>query len=250
MLFYLINELTEIKPDRAQRLGRPSSIVVNEYKELQTWIGNKYLNHGNNMAHTLSLVRNQINKIRDAKVFTEDGRSLNLFFSRGLHFAKRCSELYKKPNSTTKKVISKKLQLYVSPTLYLYDKNLINNLIKEKKCVLYDKQIPSYNHNKKVNTFEYRIKHAKDLPSPKYIITGKSFIALKKKDRIDYLNYAKMVEKAFPETILIHVTHISFGVTKQRNSTANEKHPLTGKRLLEILYNLEQGKYSKQRVTL
>jgi hypothetical protein len=231
-----------------QRMGGPSAITIQQYDVLQKWLGKKYLNHGNNMAHTLALVFNQLNKERDKIVFTENGRSLNLFFSRGLYFSKRCATLYtNQKNVTYKTRSSKDLQLYISPAIYLYHRNPIEIMIKEKKGVLYDKEIPSYDHNCDVNTYEYRLADRATLPAPAYIITGRGFGSLRKENRIDYGKYATLVANFFPETILIHTPHISFGTCKKKNQTGNGKRPLTGKRILEILYNLEQGRYDKYK---
>jgi len=244
MDLYIIDEDVEIKPPRIQRRGRPSSNFVQEYNKLQNWIGKKYLNHGNNMAHTLKLVFNQLNKERDLEVFTEDGRSLNLYISRGLYFSKRCATLYTdQQNPTHRKRSSKNLGLFISPALYLYDRAPIEELVEEKKCVLYAKAIPSYDHGCDVQTYEYRLNHRLDLPAPRYIITGRAVSALRKTARIDYDQYTQLVAKIFPNTILIHTPHISFGVDKKRHETGNGKTPLTGKRILDILYNIESGKY-------
>lgn len=249
MEFYKIDEDVEIKPALMQRRGQPSSAFVQEYDSLQKWISTRYLNHGNNMAHTLSLVFNQLNKKRDKLVFSENGRSLNLYFSRGLYFAKNCSNKYtNQKNSYYRKTSNGNLGLYISPAMYLYNKNSIEKLVEEEKCTLYDGSIPSYDHGKTVNAYEYRLNDREDLPQPVYIITGRSFCAkLRQKNRVDYKQYTKLISEVFPDTILIHIPHVSFGTGKDKYSTANEKHPLTGKRVLDILYNLEQGKYTKYK---
>lgn len=254
MKYYIIDQKSEIKPKRNQLMGRPSDQIKEDYKKLQKYIGKRYLNHGNNVAHTLGLVRNQLNKKRDREVFTPNGRSINLHISRGLCFTKNCSQLYARKDRDELELIQNLIDkypfaLFITPAMYLYHRKPIEKLIEDGKGILYDGNIPSYDHQSDVNTYEYRIDDADDLPDPAYIIIGKNAGKdLIEENRINFEAYALLIKELYPETILIYLKHVYFGTNKNGTSTGNELTPLTGKKLMDAIYNIKQGRYKCKQI--
>jgi hypothetical protein len=248
MKYFRIDKTNEIKPTGIQNIGRPASQRRERYKDLNNWAIRFFVNHGNHLAHTLDLVHNQLNILGDRKVYEEDGRSINLHTSRGLCFCSSSCFLYTMSNRGKENVITINGQpyaLYTTPALYIYDKALIDNLVKEDKADWYPDEIPSYKHRKGDKTYEYRVRHAIDLPAPKYIVIGKNYFGLVKENRWELKEYLNMVKTYFPKVTILHLPEIRLGATKEPDATGNNMAPLSGLRLLEALYHIETKKYKQ-----
>jgi len=236
-----MNLMNQNPPRDFRLIGRPSLGAIQVMQSLNTWMFNKYANHGNVAAHLFGVIRDQVNKTQDVlheKEFHKNGRSLNRFATRGMFFCgttMRYYDLRFRKHGTPDPCYNTRYKwgYYLTPILYLYDINAIQKLMAVRAATYFEHKIPTYSHNFSEKVHEIRVHDRTTLPKPSLIIVGKAYTALRASERIDIRTLHSVAG-----CDILHLPHINLYSNKDDAATGNATTSKNAIRIIECIKSL------------
>ena len=233
-MIFTIHQEDEPKPKREYRLrGRPNIAAQETMKECNDWITARYFNHASCAGHIRGELHDQVNKERDileGDMFGPDGRSLNKFPTRGMCIDQAIMRQYDTLFRAYKRPETGYLWWwYLTPIMYFYDRAVCMEL-SESPLAEYCEKIPTYRHNAGAVVHEIRLYDRVNVPTPLFIVVGKTRAALRKEERVTIEEFHEIAK-----CDVLHLPHINLVAGKKADATGNEVVSINAIRIIRCI---------------